>query len=254
MTKIIGDHSVKTGGNLQVVYGSRVVLRKLLYRAYVFDTDKPFNASDRTTYPISYTSATGTADASVNNNVLGLFAEDSWKATSNLTLNFGARYDRESGAAMEPFKNLPDNNNIAPRVSFAYTPSADRKTSVRGGYGRFFYRLNGNLGVNMIIQGAPPPDGIGTTVTTVINNPGYPDPSGANPRGGSSVAGGLKTGGYSDGNEQTPVRRPVQHRRGARAHEGTGVHGGLYPYARPALRACVRSQLPGSGHWFEAEA
>src|SRR5262249_29110054 len=161
-------------------------------------------AADASTYPIRYTSATGTPDASVDNNILGLFVQDAWKTTRDLTLNLGLRYDREYGDAVKTFKGFPDNNNIAPRFSFAWTRGRSHKTVIRGGLGRFYYRLNGNLGVNMIIQGAPPPDGIGTTVTTVIVNPGYPDPSGPNPRGGSGVRPTLKTGGFSDGNEQTP--------------------------------------------------
>jgi hypothetical protein len=203
-TKVAGNHSIKGGANLQFVYGSKWFFESFFSGQYIFDTDNPFNAADASTYPIRYTSATGTPDASVNNNIFGVFLEDSWKVTGSLTLNAGVRYDRESGDAIAPFKDLPDNNNVAPRLSFAWTPSEDRKTSVRGGYGRFFYRLNGNLGVNMIIQGAPPPDGIGTTVTTVLVNPGYPNPAGPNPRGSTSVAGGLKTGGFSDGTEQTP--------------------------------------------------
>jgi Carboxypeptidase regulatory-like domain/TonB dependent receptor len=204
LTKITGNHALKLGGNYQVVYGSEWAFQSFFTGQYVFDTDRAFNAADASTYPIRYTSATGTPNASVNNNIFGAFAEDSWKATRDVTLNLGLRYDREYGDAERPFKGFPDNNNFAPRFSFAWTPGGSRTTSVRGGFGRFYYRLNGNLGVNMIIQGAPPPDGIGTTNTLVLVNPGYPDPNGVNPRGGSGVRTSLKTGGYSDGNEVTP--------------------------------------------------
>lgn len=204
ITKITGNHALKAGGNLQVVYGSKWAFESFFTGQYVFDTDKAFNASDASTYPIRYTSATGTPNASVDNNIFGLFVEDAWRARPDLTLNLGLRYDREYGDALRPFKGFPDDNNIAPRFSFAWTPAGDRKTSVRGGFGRFYYRLNGNLGVNMIIQGAPPPDGVGTTNTRVLVNPGYPDPNGANPRGGTTVRTSLKTGGFTDGNEQTP--------------------------------------------------
>ncbi len=204
LTKVSGDHTFKTGANLQFVYGTKWFFESNFGGAYVFDTDRPFNAADPSTYPIRYSIGSGTPEASVNNNIFGLFAEDAWKVRPNFTLNLGLRYDRESGNAVETFKGFPDNNNVAPRVSFAWTPGNDRKTSIRGGVGRFYYRLNGNLGVNMIIQGAPPPDGIGTTVQRVIVNPGYPSPSGPNPRGTTTTQQSLKTGGYSDGNEQTP--------------------------------------------------
>jgi outer membrane receptor protein involved in Fe transport len=204
LTRVSGNHAIKVGGNLQYVYGSEWAFESFFTGQYVFDTDKAFNASDATTYPIRYTVGTGTPNASVDNNIMGLFAEDAWRATPDLTLNLGLRYDREYGDAVRTFKGFPDNNNIAPRFSFAWTPGADRKTSVRGGFGRFYYRLNGNLGVNMIIQGAPPPDGIGTSNTTVLVNPGYPDPNGPNPRGGTAVRVSLKSGGFSNGTEETP--------------------------------------------------
>jgi Carboxypeptidase regulatory-like domain/TonB dependent receptor-like, beta-barrel len=204
LTKIAGNHTVKGGLNFQWVYGSEWVFESFFTGQYVFDTDAAFDASVAATYPIRFTQGSGTPDASVNNNIMGIFAEDSWKATESLTLNLGLRYDRESGAAVETFKNFPDNNNFAPRFSFAWTPDKSRKTVVRGGFGRFYYRLNGNLGVNMIVQGAPPPDGIGTTVQTVVVFPGYPDPSGPNPRGPSGIRPSLKSGGFSDGNEVTP--------------------------------------------------
>jgi outer membrane receptor protein involved in Fe transport len=204
LTKISGDHTVKAGINLQAVYDSEWVFETNFGGAYVFDTDRPFNAADPTTYPIQYNVGSGTPRASIDNTILGFFVQDAWKVNNKLTLNAGLRYDRESGAAVDPFKGFPDNNNLAPRLSFAWTPDEARKTAVRGGVGRFYYRLNGNLGVNMIVQGAPPPEGIGTTVQTTINFPGYPNPSGPNPRGTATSPVRLKTGGFSDGSEQTP--------------------------------------------------
>jgi hypothetical protein len=204
ITKIHGDHSLKGGINFQTVYASAWFFETNFGGAYVFDTDRPFDAADPSTYPIQYNVGTGTPNASIDNNILGVFVQDAWKLRSNFTLNAGLRYDRESGDAVKTFKSFPDNNNFAPRLSFAWTLDKERRTSVRGGAGRFYYRMNGNLGVNMIVQGAPPPDGIGTTVQTTINFPGYPNPSGPNPRGTASSPVRLKTGGYSDGNEQTP--------------------------------------------------
>lgn len=204
LTKISGDHTVKLGGSFSHVYGSDWYFETNFSGAYVFDTDKPFNAADASTYPIRYSLGSGNAHASIDINSLAIFAEDSWKATPNLTLNAGLRYERDSGDVVSTFKSFPDNNNLAPRLSFAWTPGDDRKTSVRGGVGRFYYRLNGNLGVNLITQGAPAPVGIGTVNNIVLNFPGYPNPSGTNPRGSQVVANPLKTGYISDGNEETP--------------------------------------------------
>ncbi|MFN8060437.1 MAG: TonB-dependent receptor [Vicinamibacterales bacterium] len=199
-----GDHNFKTGMAYGFVYGSDWYFETNFSGAYVFDTDRPFNAADPTTYPIRYSLGTGNAHASIDIKTLALFAEDSWKLLPSLTLNAGVRYERDSGDSVETFASFPDNNNVAPRVSIAWTPDKDRKTSIRAGYGRFFFRLNGNMGVNLIVQGAPPPLGRGTVSNVVILNPGYPDPLGPNPRGAQTVGNPLKTGHITDGLEETP--------------------------------------------------
>jgi len=209
LTNVSGNHTVKAGVNLQVLFNSDWLSTTAFGGQYVFDTDKPFDANDASTYPIRYTLGAGNPTTSLDNTILGMFVEDSWKATRSLTLNIGLRYDREAGDVVNVFKSFPDNNNLAPRLSFAYTIGPERKTVVRGGYGRFFYRLYGNLGVNMVVGGALPPDGIGTVTQTVIAFPGYPNPSGPNPRRTGTAATPLKQGGFSDGNEQTPYADQV---------------------------------------------
>ncbi|MBI5084318.1 MAG: TonB-dependent receptor [Acidobacteria bacterium] len=68
----------------------------------------------------------------------GFFAQDSWKASKSLTLNFGLRYDLEVN---EPVLGT-DKNNFAPRFGFAWSPGADRKFVMRGGYGFYFTPTN----------------------------------------------------------------------------------------------------------------
>ena len=82
------------------------------------------------------------------------FVEDEWRLRPQLTLNLGLRYDWES-LATPPVRNpspalavagldtsfVPvDNNNLAPRVGFAWTPLRNRSLLVRGGYGMFYAR------------------------------------------------------------------------------------------------------------------
>jgi hypothetical protein len=101
------------------------------------------------------------------------FVTDSWRVKPNLTLNLGLRYENYgtpfnvvSFPAFAGFdvpadtvvKQKGDNNNFAPRLSFAYTPHfapwlfGDEKTVVRGGFGVgydvFFNNVLSNTAAN----------------------------------------------------------------------------------------------------------
>ena len=67
----------------------------------------------------------------------GLFLQDQWKVTPKLTLNYGLRWDVESG--LSAFV-VNDFKGFQPRVGFAYSP--DSKTVIRGGFGMFVDRQN----------------------------------------------------------------------------------------------------------------
>jgi len=67
----------------------------------------------------------------------GWFAEDQWKINPKLTLNYGLRWDFETG--LSSFVNN-DYNEWQPRVGLAYAPS--KSTVIRAGFGVFFDRQN----------------------------------------------------------------------------------------------------------------
>ena len=73
----------------------------------------------------------------INHGYWGPFVQDQWRITPKLTLNFGLRWDYESG--LQAYVNR-DYNEWQPRVGLAWSP--DSKTVVRAGFGIFFDRQN----------------------------------------------------------------------------------------------------------------
>jgi outer membrane receptor protein involved in Fe transport len=100
-----------------------------------FDTDRPFNANDLSTYPTFFSvRVKGGLDAAIpDNETLGVFLQDDWRLNDKLTLSLGLRYDKEDITG--------DDDNYAPRLGFAWDPAARGKTVIRGGYGRFYDRF-----------------------------------------------------------------------------------------------------------------
>jgi outer membrane receptor protein involved in Fe transport len=73
----------------------------------------------------------------INHGYWGGFVQDSWRVTSKLTLNYGLRWDFESG--LSQYVNN-DYRGWQPRVGLAYSP--DSKTVVRAGFGLFYDRYD----------------------------------------------------------------------------------------------------------------
>ncbi|MBO0863339.1 MAG: TonB-dependent receptor, partial [Chloracidobacterium sp.] len=79
----------------------------------------------------------GNPVAQFNGGNLGLYAQDSFKARPNLSLNVGLRYDYDllpTGAPRDP-------NNFGPRFSFAYDPFKNQRTVIRGGGGIYYQTI-----------------------------------------------------------------------------------------------------------------
>jgi hypothetical protein len=86
-------------------------------------------------------------------NRLMFYGGDSWKIKPNFTLTYGLRWMRDTGRTDSQYPPLPGlnalipglgnqvnqpNNNWAPQLGFAWDPTKDGKTSIRGGIGLFY--------------------------------------------------------------------------------------------------------------------
>jgi len=90
------------------------------------------------------------------------FVQDSIRATDNLTIDAGLRYDRQT---------LTDaKDNFEPRFGFGWHPSGDSRLAVRGGYAMYYTQIQSNLFASALTGGL---DGL-ATYTAVPGQLGFP--------------------------------------------------------------------------------
>jgi hypothetical protein len=113
-------------------------------------------------------SFTPAGDGSFSQNIqrLGIYAEDSWRVSHQLTINYGLRYQNTWGLMIGSGRSQADNNayqtllalqipiapsvptdynkQIAPRLGFAYSPGNSEKTVIRAGIGMYYDDLAQN--------------------------------------------------------------------------------------------------------------
>jgi outer membrane receptor protein involved in Fe transport len=82
-------------------------------------------------------SETGNFSETLTHAYYGFYAQDQWRIKPSLTLNYGLRYDFESGLSKQI---NPHYNGVQPRVGLAWSPNS--KTVVRAGFGLFDDRYN----------------------------------------------------------------------------------------------------------------
>jgi hypothetical protein len=103
--------------------------------------------------PVDFIQGIGNPHDSFTNKPLGFFWQDSWRARSNLTVNYGVRYDVEFPPQFTPPNPLAlaaynllglqkgiqtDTNNVQPRIGLAFDPKGNGKSVIRASYGIFY--------------------------------------------------------------------------------------------------------------------
>lgn len=79
---------------------------------------------------------------------VGFYAQDEWHVSPRFTVNAGVRYD------LEFLKTIStDTNNISPRLGFAWSPFASRRTVVRASFGLFYDRVALRPLANALLSG-----------------------------------------------------------------------------------------------------
>jgi hypothetical protein len=163
---------------------------------------------------------TPAGDGTFSQNVqrLGLYAEDSWRVSHHLTVNYGLRYQNTWGLMIGSGRSEADNaayqtlqalqipiapsvphdfhKQIAPRLGIAYSPGSSEKTVIRAGFGLYFDDLAQN-GWATAFQGVNNTNAIAGSCTFSGTSPGNYVLNGTGClTGGAGATGNLIGSGY----------------------------------------------------------
>ena len=172
---VVGKHQLRFGGEFRQAQVNEFYHRRGTGK-FVFDgTQGPWagDAIDTPTKALadflagdvsSSAIAVGNPERFVTVNAYNFYFQDAWQVSRKLNVNLGLRYeyfgpmhsDRKDLAVFIPGKGLvvqgagidsifpPNRNDFAPRIGFAYQPTASGDLVVRGGFGVFFDQINMN--------------------------------------------------------------------------------------------------------------
>ena len=220
-----GDHAFKFGINFihePVLSGAFPGNQETLYS---FPNDPTFYVVDPSQFPIDYTagaSTTPAGNASFSQSVqrLALYAEDSWRVTPHLTVNYGLRYQTTNGLFTASGRSQADNAvfvtlqalqipvgvphddraQFGPRLGIAYSPGDTGKTVIRAGFGMFHNDLAQN-GWATAFQGVNSTNAVAPGSCNFVGSSVPPSTTGTGCVPGDAFGG---AGNLIDGHYKTP--------------------------------------------------
>ncbi len=144
-------------------------------------------------YTGNYSQGIGLVGLKIATNDWNFFVQDDWKVTNRFTVNMGLRYEylqapkavlpnasttvipNDGRTLNEATSTLPsDKNNFGPRVGFAYDVFGDGRTSVRGGWGIYFGRIQSSTIYNNMINTGNPGGQAQVNITPSATSPIFP--------------------------------------------------------------------------------
>jgi hypothetical protein len=141
-----GRHTVKAGGGFNLIDDTR---RSAVFARYTFPNLQAYLDAKNGVNPRSYTQyveAFGDPNIEYRSLFLHFFAQDDWKVTPRLKINYGLRYDvydvpearQDSPLALSRDFNV-DKNNLAPRFGIVYgLREGERPTVIRASAGLYY--------------------------------------------------------------------------------------------------------------------
>lgn len=201
LTWTTGNHAIKVGGGLNRIDDER---RSNVFARYTF-ASIPNYVSAKTgvlqtgaSCPsgvarcyTNYVEAFGNPNIEYTSNFYNFFAQDDWKATRKLKLNYGVRYDfydipdanaNSPFAASQNFKK--DRNNFAPRLGIVYgLREGNRPTVLRASAGVYYDTVYLDYYQRAIQNNGSPVYFNFTFAPTTAGSPTFPSTLGSLPTG-----------------------------------------------------------------------
>jgi hypothetical protein len=159
LTQYWSNHTIKVGGDFEDVTatvdrfeggaGQRIYeLRSssgIIYyrhRYYVNDLAAGFSRTDPSTWQIL-----DPLEATPQTKNTSLYAQDSYKPISSLSLNYGIRWDKQHVLGRDASAGFSLNDNIAGRLGAVWDPTKTGKAKVYANYGRFYENIPQDINI-----------------------------------------------------------------------------------------------------------